>query len=165
MCTCDAHVPILSVHVKTSLGICTGAILSVYVHTTHCPVLPLCLTCIYMYMYMHVHVHVGIGNSLTEIIQMYDHSNASLSLSLSLSLLSIFSFLSGLEGTQWLHYLCQLLSVACEVVGVVNDNAQPILIHCSDGWDRTTQVVALAELMLDPYYRTIKVTACVHIHV
>lgn len=28
------------------------------------------------------------------------------------------------------------------------------LIHCSDGWDRTPQIVALAELMLDPYYRT-----------
>ena len=69
----------------------------------------------------------------------------------------LFSFLSSLESTQWLHYLCQLLSVACEVVGVVNDHAQPILIHCSDGWDRTTQVVALAELMLDPYYRTMKV--------
>ena len=49
------------------------------------------------------------------------------------------------------------------MVGVVNDHAQPILIHCSDGWDRTTQVVALAELMLDPYYRTMKVcfTGCV----
>jgi len=29
-----------------------------------------------------------------------------------------------------------------------------VLVHCSDGWDRTTQLVSLAELMLDPYYRT-----------
>lgn len=28
------------------------------------------------------------------------------------------------------------------------------LIHCSDGWDRTPQIIALAEIMLDPYYRT-----------
>lgn len=69
-----------------------------------------------------------------------------------------FSFLSNLESTQWLSYLCQLLSVACEVVGVVHDASLPILIHCSDGWDRTTQVVALAQLMLDPYYRTVKVS-------
>ena len=29
-----------------------------------------------------------------------------------------------------------------------------VLVHCSDGWDRTTQLVSLAELILDPYYRT-----------
>lgn len=68
-----------------------------------------------------------------------------------------YSFLSNLESTQWLSYLCELLSVSCEVVEVLHDYCQPILVHCSDGWDRTTQVVALAQLMLDPYYRTIKV--------
>ena len=30
-----------------------------------------------------------------------------------------------------------------------------MLVHCSDGWDRTPQVVSLAQLMLDPYYRSI----------
>lgn len=29
-----------------------------------------------------------------------------------------------------------------------------VLVHCSDGWDRTSQMCALANLMLDPYYRT-----------
>jgi len=46
--------------------------------------------------------------------------------------------------------------VACEVVASLHNNACPVLVHCSDGWDRTSQVVALAELMLDPYYRTIE---------
>lgn len=31
-----------------------------------------------------------------------------------------------------------------------------MVVHCSDGWDRTAQVCSLAALMLDPYYRTIK---------
>ncbi|KAJ8935945.1 hypothetical protein NQ314_012567 [Rhamnusium bicolor] len=31
-----------------------------------------------------------------------------------------------------------------------------VLVHCSDGWDRTAQLTALSMLMLDPYYRTIK---------
>jgi myotubularin-related protein 6/7/8 len=30
-----------------------------------------------------------------------------------------------------------------------------ILVHCSDGWDRTAQLCALAAIMLDPFYRTI----------
>jgi hypothetical protein len=31
----------------------------------------------------------------------------------------------------------------------------PVLVHCSDGWDRTAQVCALAQLLLDSHYRTI----------
>lgn len=30
------------------------------------------------------------------------------------------------------------------------------LVHCSDGWDRTAQLCSLAQLMMDPYYRTIE---------
>lgn len=28
------------------------------------------------------------------------------------------------------------------------------MIHCSDGWDRTAQLTSLAQVLLDPYYRT-----------
>ncbi|KAJ1633566.1 protein-tyrosine phosphatase-like protein, partial [Pavlovales sp. CCMP2436] len=31
-----------------------------------------------------------------------------------------------------------------------------VLVHCSDGWDRTSQITALAQLQLDPYYRTLR---------
>ena len=31
-----------------------------------------------------------------------------------------------------------------------------VLVHCSDGWDRTAQVCSLGALLMDPYYRTIK---------
>ena len=31
-----------------------------------------------------------------------------------------------------------------------------VLVHCSDGWDRTAQICAIAELALDPYFRTIE---------
>merc|ERR1740122_839770 len=31
-----------------------------------------------------------------------------------------------------------------------------IVVHCSDGWDRTAQVCALGQLCMDPYYRTIE---------
>ncbi len=28
------------------------------------------------------------------------------------------------------------------------------LVHCSDGWDRTTQLTSLTQIILDPYFRT-----------
>mmetsp|Transcript_1862 Transcript_1862/g.5441 ORF Transcript_1862/g.5441 Transcript_1862/m.5441 type:complete len:185 (-) Transcript_1862:455-1009(-) len=28
------------------------------------------------------------------------------------------------------------------------------MVHCSDGWDRTPQLCGLAQLLVDPYYRT-----------
>lgn len=31
-----------------------------------------------------------------------------------------------------------------------------VLVHCSDGWDRTAQVCSVACVLLDPYYRTLK---------
>ena len=65
------------------------------------------------------------------------------------------SWLSQLESTRWLHNLSALISVASFVVGAVDKQAQPVLVHCSGGWDRTPQITALAEVMLDPYYRTI----------
>ena len=40
-------------------------------------------------------------------------------------------------------------------VDVVAQQAAPVLVHCSHGWDRTAQVCALAQLLLDPYFRTI----------
>ncbi|KPA75795.1 hypothetical protein ABB37_08320 [Leptomonas pyrrhocoris] len=34
--------------------------------------------------------------------------------------------------------------------------AQVVFVNCSDGWDRTAQVCLLAQLLLDPYYRTVE---------
>lgn len=31
---------------------------------------------------------------------------------------------------------------------------ESVLVHCSDGWDRTSQMTAIAMLLLDPYYRS-----------
>jgi hypothetical protein len=31
-----------------------------------------------------------------------------------------------------------------------------VLVHCSDGWDRTAQLCSLTKLMLDPHYRTLR---------
>nr|CAD7201001.1 unnamed protein product [Timema douglasi] len=61
-----------------------------------------------------------------------------------------------LEGTRWLQHMAGLLRAALAVVSAVEQEGRPVLVHCSDGWDRTPQIVALAKLLLDPYYRTIE---------
>ena len=72
------------------------------------------------------------------------------------------SFLSTLENTKWLLYISQLLSVSLEVVTALEKEELPVLVHCSDGWDRTPQVVALAKIILDSHYRTIEVSSAAH---
>ncbi|XP_071094279.1 phosphatidylinositol-3,5-bisphosphate 3-phosphatase MTMR3-like isoform X1 [Haliotis cracherodii] len=66
------------------------------------------------------------------------------------------SWLSSLEHTKWLQYNSSLLRAATLVVNAIDKEARPVLVHCSDGWDRTPQIVSLAEVLLDPHYRTIK---------
>ncbi|XP_036849570.1 phosphatidylinositol-3,5-bisphosphate 3-phosphatase MTMR3 isoform X3 [Manis javanica] len=66
------------------------------------------------------------------------------------------NWLSALESTKWLHHLSVLLKSALLVVHAVDRDQRPVLAHCSDGWDRTPQIVALAKLLLDPYYRTVE---------
>ncbi|XP_062240729.1 myotubularin-related protein 3 isoform X2 [Platichthys flesus] len=66
------------------------------------------------------------------------------------------NWLSALESTKWLQHLSLLLKAALLVVNAVDRDLRPVLVHCSDGWDRTPQIVALSKLLLDPYYRTIE---------
>ena len=53
--------------------------------------------------------------------------------------------------------LCQLvLTGAIQVADQVSSGKSSVLVHCSDGWDRTAQLTSLAMLMLDSFYRTIE---------
>lgn len=61
-----------------------------------------------------------------------------------------------LAKTQWLHRLSVILQSVDRITKSVHLNNTNVLIHCSDGWDRTSQVSALLQLCLDPYFRTIK---------
>lgn len=65
-------------------------------------------------------------------------------------------WLSSIESTGWLTHIKQILSGAVKIADKVESHKTSILVHCSDGWDRTAQLTALSMLMLDPFYRTIR---------
>ncbi|XP_041360030.1 myotubularin-related protein 6-like isoform X2 [Gigantopelta aegis] len=68
---------------------------------------------------------------------------------------SVNSFLSGLENCGWLRHIKAVMETSYFIALAVRKGIN-VLIHCSDGWDRTAQTASLASLMLDPYYRTIQ---------
>ncbi|KAM9389062.1 phosphatidylinositol-3,5-bisphosphate 3-phosphatase MTMR6 isoform 5-T5 [Phaethornis superciliosus] len=70
--------------------------------------------------------------------------------------LSVNDFLSGLENSGWLRHIKAVLDAAVFLVKAVAVESASVLVHCSDGWDRTSQVCSLGALLLDSYYRTIR---------
>ncbi|BFZ14881.1 hypothetical protein BsWGS_17920 [Bradybaena similaris] len=64
-------------------------------------------------------------------------------------------WLSNIESTHWLEHIKIILAGAVRIADKVESNKTSVLVHCSDGWDRTAQLTSLAMLMLDPHYRTI----------
>ena len=56
--------------------------------------------------------------------------------------------------SNWLKHIGLLLDGAGIIARQVALQHSHVLIHCSDGWDRTSQLSALSQLCLDPYYRT-----------
>ncbi|XP_006092866.1 myotubularin-related protein 2-like, partial [Myotis lucifugus] len=49
-----------------------------------------------------------------------------------------------------------ILAGALRIADRVESGKTSVVVHCSDGWDRTAQLTSLAMLMLDGYYRTIR---------
>lgn len=71
--------------------------------------------------------------------------------------LVIFLFLCGsyLCCLGWTKQARGILSATMQVVKFIAVEGKSVLVHCSDGWDRTAQITSLAQLLLDPFYRTV----------
>jgi len=65
-------------------------------------------------------------------------------------------WLAALESSRWLEHVRGVLHGAARVTDKIENHKTSVIVHCSDGWDRTSQLTSLAMLMLDGYYRTIK---------
>jgi len=69
---------------------------------------------------------------------------------------STSKWLIQLDNTGWLQIISKILSSVNNIVDALKVKRQNVLVHCSDGWDRTTQFCTLAQMLLDPYFRTIR---------
>jgi hypothetical protein len=56
----------------------------------------------------------------------------------------------------WLKLISTLMVGAVRIVRCIQEHNTSVMVHCTDGWDRTPQLTAMAQLLMDPYYRSLK---------
>ncbi|WWC85439.1 uncharacterized protein L201_000302 [Kwoniella dendrophila CBS 6074] len=61
-----------------------------------------------------------------------------------------------LRKSNWLKHISTILDGSLIIIKNIHLNASHVLIHCSDGWDRTGQLSAISQICLDPFFRTLK---------
>ena len=68
-------------------------------------------------------------------------------------IMSNIKFWSQIENTGWFEFIYKLLYFSNEICKTLQKN-YCVLIHCSDGWDRSSQLITLSQILIDPYFRT-----------
>jgi len=64
------------------------------------------------------------------------------------------NLLSNIEKSQWYDSIKILIESSFKIYNSII-NGHNVLVHCSDGWDRTTQLCSMSQILLDQRYRTI----------
>ena len=64
-------------------------------------------------------------------------------------------FHSSFESSGWPEFIYGIIKASTEIALSVKQGYS-CLIHCSDGWDRASQLTAFSQMLVDPYYRTIR---------
>ena len=70
-----------------------------------------------------------------------------------------YGVIANLPSTSWYETIILILKSGFQIYNSINDKCT-VLIHCSDGWDRTAQLSATSQLLLDKYYRTLEGFIC-----
>jgi hypothetical protein len=66
------------------------------------------------------------------------------------------NLLKKIDQSGWLTHCSRLLAASVFVAEKLHVEKASVLVHCSDGWDRTAQITSLSQILLDPFYRTIE---------
>ena len=64
-------------------------------------------------------------------------------------------FYTNFENSGWPNFIYGIIQASINIASAVKSGCS-VLVHCSDGWDRASQVTAFSQLLIDPFYRTIK---------
>jgi myotubularin-related protein 5/13 len=66
------------------------------------------------------------------------------------------TFLKLVEQSEWLQLLQAVMQLAGAVTDLIDLEGSSVMLCLEDGWDLTCQVSSLAQLCLDPHYRTME---------
>eukprot|EP01133_Synstelium_polycarpum_P013303 gene13303-15638_t len=58
--------------------------------------------------------------------------------------------------TGWLNQIAKLLTASKRILNILHVEGLSVVVHCTDGWDRTSQLMSIVQVLADPYYRTMK---------
>ena len=64
-------------------------------------------------------------------------------------------FVNSILQTKWYEYVLHLLQSASKIANTIL-NEDSVLLKCQNGFDRSAQLSALAQIIIDPYYRTME---------
>jgi hypothetical protein len=98
----------------------------------------------------------AVRKSMKKAIEKVYYSMSSINsgrLTLNQNNINFKKFLSKFEETKWLDYLSDILTGANVILNRLFSRYN-VICHCSDGWDRTSQVCSIVQILLDPYFRT-----------
>lgn len=92
----------------------------------------------------NIHVMRDSLNKVTDVLKDGDYSE-----------LDFVAKKDALQKSGWLKYTTIILEGAILMAKALHLEFKHVLLHCSDGWDRTAQLSCLAQIMVDPYFRTL----------
>lgn len=83
-------------------------------------------------------------NSLQKVLEVCEMKNPTMN-----------QYINALDSSSWLQHIKAVLDGAVFIARAIEVEKKNVLVHCSDGWDRTAQCCSLSSLLLCSYYRSI----------